>query len=59
MLNSCFMAAMLVEPILSAEQAQEQARSQDLLNEAQQRVIEETLNSTDRVHGLQGRAGTR
>jgi conjugative relaxase-like TrwC/TraI family protein len=47
-----------VEPILSAEQAQEQARSQDLLNEAQQRVIEETLNSTDRVHGLQGRAGT-
>jgi ATP-dependent exoDNAse (exonuclease V) alpha subunit len=30
----------------------------DFLNEAQQRVIEETLNSTDRVHGLQGRAGT-
>jgi conjugative relaxase-like TrwC/TraI family protein len=47
-----------VEPILSAEQAQEQARSRDFLNEAQQRVIEETLNSTDRVHGLQGRAGT-
>jgi len=47
-----------VEPILSAEQAQEQARSRDFLNEAQQRVIEETLNSTDRVHALQGRAGT-
>jgi len=47
-----------VKPILSAEQAQEQARSRDFLNEAQQRVIEETLNSTDRVHGLQGRAGT-
>ncbi len=47
-----------VEPILSAEHAQEQARSRDFLNEAQQRVIEETLNSTDRVHGLQGRAGT-
>jgi len=47
-----------VEPILSAEQAQEQARSRDFLNEAQRRVIEETLNSTDRVHGLQGRAGT-
>ena len=47
-----------VEPILSAEKAQEQARSRDFLNEAQQRVIEETLNSTDRVHGLQGRAGT-
>jgi conjugative relaxase-like TrwC/TraI family protein len=47
-----------VEPILSAEQAQEQANSRDFLNEAQRRVIEETLNSTDRVHGLQGRAGT-
>jgi ATP-dependent exoDNAse (exonuclease V) alpha subunit len=47
-----------VEPILSAEQAQEQARSRDFLNEAQRRVIEETVNSTDRVHGLQGRAGT-
>jgi conjugative relaxase-like TrwC/TraI family protein len=47
-----------VEPILSAEQAQEQAHSRDFLNEAQRRVIEETLNSTDRVHGLQGRAGT-
>jgi conjugative relaxase-like TrwC/TraI family protein len=47
-----------VEPILSAEQAQEQARSHDFLNESQRRVIEEVLNSTDRVHGLQGRAGT-
>jgi len=47
-----------VEPILSAEQAQEQARCRDFLNEAQRRVIEEALNSTDRVHGLQGRAGT-
>jgi conjugative relaxase-like TrwC/TraI family protein len=47
-----------IEPILSAEQAQEQARSRAFLNEEQQRVIEETLNSTDRVHGLQGRAGT-
>jgi len=47
-----------IEPILSAEQAQEQARARDFLNESQQRVIEETLNSTDRIHGLQGRAGT-
>jgi len=47
-----------VQPILSAEQAQEQARSRDFLNDSQRRVIEETLNSTDRVHGLQGRAGT-
>jgi conjugative relaxase-like TrwC/TraI family protein len=48
----------VVEPILSAELAQEQARSRDFLNNVQRRVIEEILNSTDRVHGLQGRAGT-
>ncbi len=47
-----------VEPILSAEQAQQQARFRDFLNESQRRVIEETLNSTDRVHGLHGLAGT-
>jgi conjugative relaxase-like TrwC/TraI family protein len=47
-----------VEPILSAELAQKQARSQEFLNDAQRQVIEEVLNSTDRVHGLQGRAGT-
>jgi len=47
-----------VEPILSAELAQEQARTRELLNESQRQVIEEVLNSTDRVHGLQGRAGT-
>jgi conjugative relaxase-like TrwC/TraI family protein len=47
-----------VEPILSAEQAQEQARTRDFLNDSQRQVIEEVLNSTDRVHGLQGRAGT-
>jgi conjugative relaxase-like TrwC/TraI family protein len=46
------------EPILSAELAQEQARTREFLNESQRRVIEETLNSTDRIHGLQGRAGT-
>ena len=45
------------DPILSAEQAQEQACSQDFLNGSQRRVIEEALNSTDRIHGLQGRAG--
>jgi conjugative relaxase-like TrwC/TraI family protein len=47
-----------VEPILSAELAQEQSHSRDFFNDAQRRVIEETLNSTDRVHGLHGRAGT-
>ncbi len=47
-----------VAPIMSAEQAQEEARSGELLNDSQRRVIEEVLNSTDRIHGLQGRAGT-
>ena len=47
-----------VQPIMSAELAQEQARSRDFLNDSQRRVIEEVLNSTDRIHGLQGRAGS-
>ncbi|HUA97865.1 MAG TPA: MobF family relaxase [Terracidiphilus sp.] len=47
-----------VEPIMSAEHAQEQAKSHEFLNDSQRRVIEEFLNSTDRIHGLQGRAGT-
>ncbi len=47
-----------VEPITSAEAAQQVARSRHFLNDAQRRVIEEVLNSTDRIHGLQGRAGT-
>jgi ATP-dependent exoDNAse (exonuclease V) alpha subunit len=47
-----------VQPIMSAELAQDQARSRDFLNETQRRVIEEVLNSTDRIHGLQGRAGS-
>jgi len=47
-----------VQPIMTAELAQEQARSREFLNDSQRRVIEEVLNSPDRVHGLQGRAGT-
>ena len=47
-----------VQPIMSAELAQEQARSRNFLNDTQRRVIEEVLNSTDRIHGLQGRAGS-
>ena len=47
-----------VQPIMSAELAQDQGRSRDFLNETQRRVIEEVLNSTDRIHGLQGRAGS-
>ncbi len=34
-----------VEPLMSAEQAQEQAQSRDFLNDSQRRVIEEVLNS--------------
>ena len=47
-----------VAPIMSQEQAAEQAKSRDFLNSSQMRAIEEILSSTDRVHGLQGRAGT-
>ncbi len=57
MSSSCSAVATPCDPILSAEQAQEQACSQDFLNGSQRRVIEEVLNSTDRIHGLQGRAG--
>ena len=34
------------------------ARSRELLNPAQQRAIEEVLTSQDRIHGLQGLAGS-
>jgi conjugative relaxase-like TrwC/TraI family protein len=47
-----------VVPIMTAEKAQEQAASRAFLNDSQRRVIEEVLNSTDRIHGLQGRAGS-
>ena len=47
-----------VEPILSTAEAKAQARSRDFLNPKQQVVIEEVLQSRDRVHGLQGLAGT-
>jgi conjugative relaxase-like TrwC/TraI family protein len=47
-----------VEPILSPLQAEQQASSRDFFNDAQSRSIQEVLTSTDRVHGLQGLAGT-
>ena len=43
-----------VAPIMTAEMAQTQANSKDFLNDSQRRVIEEVLNSGDRIHGLQG-----
>ncbi|MDQ2843199.1 MAG: relaxase domain-containing protein, partial [Acidobacteriota bacterium] len=47
-----------VAPIMSAEQAQEQAKSRAFFNDSQRQAVEEVLNSTDRIHGLQGFAGT-
>lgn len=47
-----------VEPVMSAERAREQASTKTFLNDSQRRVIEEVLNSSDRIHGLQGLAGT-
>lgn len=47
-----------VEPIMTAERAQDKANARSFLNDSQRRVIEEVLNSADRVHGLQGLAGT-
>jgi conjugative relaxase-like TrwC/TraI family protein len=47
-----------VEPMMSAESARDQASTKSFLNDSQRRVIEQVLNSADRVHGLQGLAGT-
>jgi conjugative relaxase-like TrwC/TraI family protein len=45
-------------PMLSTAAAEQQAKSRDFLNEAQQTAIREVLTSTDRIHGFQGLAGT-
>jgi conjugative relaxase-like TrwC/TraI family protein len=47
-----------VDPIMSAQRAREQASTRPFLNDSQRRVIEQVLNSSDRIHGLQGLAGT-
>jgi conjugative relaxase-like TrwC/TraI family protein len=47
-----------VEPIMSAESAREHASTKTFLNDTQRRVIEQVLNSGDRIHGLQGLAGS-
>jgi hypothetical protein len=47
-----------VEPIMSAESAREHASTKTFLNDTQRRVIEQVLNSADRIHGLQGLAGS-
>jgi hypothetical protein len=47
-----------VEPIMGAEQPRPQASTKEFLNQSQRQAIEEVLNSSDRIHGLQGLAGT-
>jgi conjugative relaxase-like TrwC/TraI family protein len=47
-----------VEPMMTAERAREQANTRSFLNDSQRRVVEEVLNSSDRIHGLQGLAGS-
>jgi ATP-dependent exoDNAse (exonuclease V) alpha subunit len=47
-----------VEPVLPKEQAAVHANTRELLNPAQRKAIEEVLSSDDRVHGLQGLAGS-
>lgn len=46
------------EPIMRQEDAAAHARSHEFLNPAQHRAIEEVLTSQDRIHGLQGLAGS-
>jgi hypothetical protein len=47
-----------VEPIMRQEDAAAHARTREFLNPAQQRAIAEVLTSQDRIHGLQGLAGS-
>jgi ATP-dependent exoDNAse (exonuclease V) alpha subunit len=47
-----------IEPIMPKEAAMAHATTREFLNPAQRRAIEEVLTSHDRVHGLQGLAGT-
>jgi conjugative relaxase-like TrwC/TraI family protein len=47
-----------VAPIMTSERAREQASTRSFLNDSQRRVIEEVLTSSDRIHGLQGLAGS-
>jgi len=46
------------EPIMRQEDALAHAHSRDFMNPSQQRAIEEVLTSQDRIHGLQGLAGS-
>jgi conjugative relaxase-like TrwC/TraI family protein len=45
-------------PMMTEREALAQADKRSFLNDAQRRVVHEVLTSTDRVHGLQGLAGS-
>ena len=47
-----------IAPMMKAKDAEAQAKRREFLNPKQRAVIEEVLTSRDRVHGLQGLAGT-
>ncbi|MHB8304229.1 MAG: MobF family relaxase [Acidobacteriaceae bacterium] len=47
-----------VEPVMRQEDAAAHARTREFLNPSQRKVIEEVLTSQDRIHGLQGLAGS-
>ena len=47
-----------VTPMMTAQEATDHAKTKSFLNSAQRQVIEEVLTSRDRIHGLQGLAGT-
>ena len=47
-----------VEPIMRRENAADHTRTREFLNPSQQKAIEEVLTSHDRIHGLQGLAGS-
>jgi len=47
-----------VEPIMNTDAAARHSATHDMLNEAQRRTVAEVLTTTDRVHGLQGYAGS-
>ena len=47
-----------VDPMMAPAAAQKQATSWPQLNEGQRKAVEEILTSRDRIHGLQGLAGS-
>jgi conjugative relaxase-like TrwC/TraI family protein len=48
----------ITEPIMRQEDVAAHIRTRDFLNPAQQKAIQEVLTSQDRIHGLQGLAGS-